>query len=276
MYKETIRIKGETQGKLDIIRTTNEIPNKQYLNDLYKINKKLNQAKIRPAFGARGEGVVLNNEMSVNTGELRNSVQHNKGPNVLGGVTRGIPESHATISTSSINQVRFIYQNSITKKRDISDASNDTVTSATYKSALLILNTGTPFNFGKLCKKLSKEFFENISSKKDFENVMFGMGLSYTEDVIDFLLKLASDIITSIRPGIQAHIGIFISTESILYKMLDHCLTNYESRSLKFLQNQSDVIKTAVKRHFLSFNPNNSGLQYSCATCSGYYTNYSG
>uniref|UniRef100_A0A1A9VP80 DUF4781 domain-containing protein n=1 Tax=Glossina austeni TaxID=7395 RepID=A0A1A9VP80_GLOAU len=45
LSKETTRIHGRTQGKIDIIRNINDIPDRQYLNDLFKINKQLNQNK---------------------------------------------------------------------------------------------------------------------------------------------------------------------------------------------------------------------------------------
>uniref|UniRef100_A0A1A9ZJM6 DUF4781 domain-containing protein n=1 Tax=Glossina pallidipes TaxID=7398 RepID=A0A1A9ZJM6_GLOPL len=101
LSKETTRIRGGTQGKIDIIRNINDIPDRQYLNDLFKINKQLNQNKVRPAFApnGQGQGVVLNNDVKVDTHVLRQSVQHQNGPNVLKSVIKPIPKTISTTAT---------------------------------------------------------------------------------------------------------------------------------------------------------------------------------
>ncbi|GAB0090155.1 uncharacterized protein DMENIID0001_048450 [Sergentomyia squamirostris] len=98
MSKETIRLKGESAGKSDIIRSMKTISEpKKYFRDLYKVNKQLNQAEVKPSFGRDGK-IVLNSAPSEATpSEIRSQLKAQP-PNQ---VFQDIPKYDPNIGESS-------------------------------------------------------------------------------------------------------------------------------------------------------------------------------
>uniref|UniRef100_A0A1A9ZJL1 DUF4781 domain-containing protein n=1 Tax=Glossina pallidipes TaxID=7398 RepID=A0A1A9ZJL1_GLOPL len=200
LSKETTRIHGGTQGKIDIIRNINDIPDRQYLNDLFKINKQLNQNKARPAFASKGQGIVLNNDVKVDTHVLRQSVQHQNGPNVLKSVTKPIPE---TISTTA--KVSFT-------------AHNPTL------NPIRNCNIFQLANGAKIClEEFGSQFRENIYDWKEWSKLTDFIASKFTENVIRFLMNLSKTYIERLPDCSEMSPQKYTSTESILFCILKYC-----------------------------------------------------
>lgn len=77
MSKETVRLKGGSAGRSDIIRSLKNIPDRpEYFRDIYKINKELNRNNIKISFGADGKA-VMNAAEPFKPAELRQQLKQN-------------------------------------------------------------------------------------------------------------------------------------------------------------------------------------------------------
>lgn len=278
MSKETVRIRGNTQGKMDIIRGINEIPDRQYLNDLFKINKQLNQRNVRPAFGESGKGVVLNNELPVDTGTLRQSVQHQQGPKILDQITRPIPSNHNsdTYTTQTPKAARLLYS---TGKVELNiDANQDIINDINGQSnnsimQLCNLSLILPSGLQIFLKDFGEQFLNNIADGYKFQDVFMTMAENFPEKTFNFLMKLAQDFIENFLEEIKQTIKIYIPTESVLYRILMIVLDKYKfNLDYNFLSQKGKEIIESLIKFYLTFNSNNERyLTKICPDCGGSY-----
>ncbi|KAL9873398.1 uncharacterized protein ACN2A1_014480 isoform 1-T2 [Glossina fuscipes fuscipes] len=222
LSKETTRIRPGSQGKIDIVRNINEIPDRQYLNDLYKINKQLNQNKVRPAYASKGQGIVLNNDVKVDTHVLRQSVQHQKGPNVLKSVTKPIPE---TISTTA--KVNFTAHNPTP------------IPNPFWNSHTILIANGA-----KIClEEFGSQFRENIYDCKEWNKLADFIASKFPEDVIRFLLNLSKTFIERLHKCRDMVFQKDTSTESILFRILKYCYGKLEEdQDFQYFRCRAEVI----------------------------------
>uniref|UniRef100_A0ABK9MKE9 DUF4781 domain-containing protein n=1 Tax=Glossina morsitans morsitans TaxID=37546 RepID=A0ABK9MKE9_GLOMM len=220
LSKETTRIHGGTQGKIDIIRNINDIPDRQYLNDLFKINKQLNENKVRPAFASKGQGIVLNNDVKVDTHVLRQSVQHQNGPNVLKSVIKPIPE---TISTTA--KVSFTAHN---------PTPNPIRNCDIFQLA----------NGAKIClEEFGSQFRENIYDWKEWSKLTDFIASKFPENIIRFLMNLSKTYIERLPDCREMSPQKYTSTESILFCILKYCYKKLgEDQDFHYFRSIPEVI----------------------------------
>ncbi|XP_069968343.1 uncharacterized protein pst isoform X1 [Bactrocera oleae] len=260
MSKETVRIKGAQQGKIDIIRGANDMPSKQYLNDLYKINKKLNEAKVRPAFGAGGEGVVLNNDVAVNTNDLRNNLQHNRGPNVLNTVNKPIPTAHAEVN--EVNNAKLLFSN-------VNNNSQSTQPSALEIGMSKIL---LPNNVLILLSKYGSRIYEIISNPGSFDDIITTMANHFSGETFDFLMKVAQEFVETKLERIRNTIQVFIPAENILYRIYLYVIDECKAQTFKYLYTIREQILSALSEYYYSLNPKSYLIPRECNICGGFYS----
>ncbi|XP_023298631.2 uncharacterized protein LOC111681138 [Lucilia cuprina] len=276
MSKETVRIRGNTQGKMDIIRGVNEIPDRQYLNDLFKINKQLNKKSIRPAFAESGKGVVLNNELPVETSVLRQSVQHQKGPNILEQVSQPIPSTHNsdTYTTQTPKMARLLYSTgNVEQNIDMNqDPLNPPKRSQNAIAILPNLAVGLPNGIVIMLELYGKMFLDNIADGYKFQDVILTMANHLQENVLRYLMELAKTFIENFLIEIERVLSLFIPTESVLYRILIHVTKNYSDLSYEYISKKGHEIIMSIKKFYLSLNPNNPhGLSKKCPVCQGMF-----
>ncbi|SPP76871.1 uncharacterized protein LOC117580214 [Drosophila guanche] len=265
--KETIRIRGNTQGKLDIIRGVNEVPSRQQFNDLYKINKQLNKEGVRAAFAPDGKGFVLNDQVATNTAELRASVQHNQGPDILGQVRQPIPATHeAAVNTRTIGGSRLLGPN---------PTALDGPEAANYSTGAYALQLSSVVVSGVVfvLEKYGKVLFEHIVNAESIENLITSMANNLEPEIFDFILNLTRTFMDTMLAELTSVLKFFIATESVLYHILKHILDNYRDGDYDEIVAHTVDILTAVSAYFMSLNPNSySELLTKCDVCGGYYS----
>ncbi|BFF97402.1 uncharacterized protein DMAD_05828 [Drosophila madeirensis] len=265
--KETIRIRGNTQGKLDIIRGVNEVPSGQQFNDLYKINKQLNKEGVRAAFAPDGKGFVLNDQVATNTAELRASVQHNQGPDILGQVRQPIPATHeAAVNTRTIGGSRLLGPN---------PTALDGPEPANYSTGAYALQLSSAVVGGVVfvLEKYGKVLFEHIVNAESIENLITSMAKNLEPEIFDFIMNLTRTFMDNMLDELTSVLKFFIATESVLYRILKHILDNYRDGDYDEIVAHTVEILTAVSAYFMSLNPNSySELLTKCHVCEGYYS----
>ncbi|KAH8378673.1 hypothetical protein KR009_000650, partial [Drosophila setifemur] len=268
--KETVRINGNTKGKLDIIRNVNEMPSRQQFNDLYKINKNLNQEGVRYSFASDGTGIVLNGEVQTTAAELRASVQHNQGTNVVGQVSQPIPASHAAsgrLQLDGLNQVSRL----IGPQPDLlarPEPKNYAIGVFALELSSVVVG-GVLFvmeNYGRI-------LFEHVTNAETFENLVTSMAENLEPEVFDFIMKLSSTFMDTMLDELTTVLKFFIATESVMYRILLQVLNNYRHQSYEFVAEHTLDILMAVKDYYMSLNPNSyPGVLEKCKVCVGYFS----
>ncbi|XP_017035114.1 uncharacterized protein pst [Drosophila kikkawai] len=268
--KETVRLRGNTRGKLDIIRNVNEVPSRQQFNDLYKINKNMNQEGVRYAFAPEGNGFVLNGEVQTSASDLRASVQHNQGPNILGQVSQPIPSSHAgsgNLQLDGLNQVsRLIGPLPTATPRP---------EPATYAVGVFVLELSSVMVGGVVfvLEKYGRIIFEHVVNAESFENLISSMADNLEPEVFDLIMKLTRTFMDTMLDELTTVLKFYISTESVLFRILDQVMRKFRHMTCKELEIRTGDIFMAVKRYFMSLNPNAYlGLLEKCKVCEGYFT----
>ncbi|XP_061389502.1 uncharacterized protein LOC133324675 [Musca vetustissima] len=273
MSKETMRIRGNTKGKIDIIRNINKIPDRQYLNDLFKVNKRLNEAKVRPAFGKSGKGVVLNNEMLVDTAVLRQNV------NILKQVSQPIPAGHldnnvATNRTTAATARLFL--NSVSGRNtalNLEDTLNDNGGSSRSTAEILaVLSVMLPNGDIIDLSRFGEKFLTKIVDGEQFQDVIETMASKLPEKVILFVLDLTQYFMENILDQIVYVLQFSISTESVLYRILKRILTRFQHFTYEQIFTKRKEILEYLKEYYWSLNSNNVGARTRCSKCNGWYT----
>ncbi|XP_062129833.1 uncharacterized protein LOC133841408 [Drosophila sulfurigaster albostrigata] len=278
VVKETIRTKGVSRANMDIIRNVNEMPSRQQFNDLYKINRDLNRNGIRPSFAANGQGVELNGQVVTNTAELRASVQHNIGPDILGRVTNPLPESfqgsavggnNAGLRGNNAGRV-FTGSAGMTESTAF-DAPENT---RNYADGVRILRLSSLVINGVAIalSQFGDDIFTRIINAESFENALLMLADNLSDNVMRFVLNLTETFMHIFWDELNDLLKFYISAESVLYRIGTHILDNYRYLTIDQLRLYTGEIIQAVNDYFTSLNPNNfPGLLTKCKVCNHFY-----
>ncbi|KAH8302224.1 hypothetical protein KR044_004186, partial [Drosophila immigrans] len=275
MFKETTRTKGVSRANMDIIRNVNEMPSRQQFNDLYKINKDLNKRGIRPSFADGGKGIELNGQVVTNTAELRASVQHNVGPDILGTVTNPIPESHqgsgASANRPNLQGRFFAGSAGITDPTTLD--TQDNTSNFAEGVRMLRLSSLVINNVVIGLSEFGDRLFTRIISAESFETALLSLADNLKPEVVDFVLHLTETFIDMFWDNLNCLLKYYISSESVLYRIGVQIMDNYRYSTLEELQIYTGNIITAVNEYFMSLNPNNfPGLLSECKVCKNFYS----
>lgn len=260
--------------KSDIIRNVNDIPSRQQFNDLYKINKDLNQRGVRPSFGRDGK-IVLNNQVATNTAELRASVQHNAGPDILGSVTNPIPESVSSAGVRGGAGRTFTVPMSLSSSSgvDAGVSSLETIDGAGNNWNALRLCTLVINGVGIALQNYGTNIFERIVDGDSFKDTLLSLADNLPEETMKFVLTMLELFMDCMWEELRTVLKFFISSESVLYRLGCTILDDYRYRTLDYIQEQVVEILQSVNDYFMSLNPNNfPDLLTRCKTCSGFFS----
>lgn len=277
MVKETTRVRGVRQANMDIIRNVNEMPSRQQFNDLYKINKNLNREGVRPMFAANGQGVALNDQLVINTAELRASVQHNVGPDILGQVTNPIPE---TLNAARGNKTAAggitgrVFTGSAAGQTEPTTLDTPESTSSWAEGVRALRLSSLIVNGVELVlSKYGAPLFERIINAESFENALLSLADNLKEDMMNYILNLTALFMSMFWKQLNTVLKFYISSESVLYRIGKHILDNYRHLTAEQIERYTERILNAVEDYFKSLNPNSfPDLLTVCKICNGYYS----
>ncbi|XP_034483888.1 uncharacterized protein LOC117789014 [Drosophila innubila] len=280
MVKETTRVKGVRQANMDIIRNVNEMPSRQAFNDLYKINKNLNKEGVRPMFASNGQGVTLNDQVIVNTAELRANVQHNVGPDILGQVKNPIPEAFNAPGNAArvknpvgggITGRLLTGSTGFTEKTtlDTPELTNNYAEGVRALSLSTLVINGV----GLALSKYGESLFERIINAESFETVLLSLADNLKEDMMNYILNLTNLFMAMFWEQLNTVLKMYIASESVLYRIGIHILDNYRGLTAEQIEKYTQNILNAVEDYFMSLNPNIfPDLLTVCKICNGYYS----
>uniref|UniRef100_A0A1A9ZJL0 DUF4781 domain-containing protein n=1 Tax=Glossina pallidipes TaxID=7398 RepID=A0A1A9ZJL0_GLOPL len=214
--KETARIRGDTQGKIDIIRHINDIPERQFLNNLFKIDKQLNQNKtVAPKVKK-----VLQNNVTVDASAQRRNISDQNGPNVSTSVIKPKPKAVSTTTNT----------NTTTSYEPIPVLNHN---------VFLLLANGSKIHI----KGFGHQFCKNIYNWEEWSKLTEFIASKFPEDIMRFLMNLSKTFIERLHECRDMVFQKDISTESILFRIVKYCYSKLgEDRNFHYLVSISDEI----------------------------------
>ncbi|XP_055911333.1 uncharacterized protein LOC129945548 isoform X2 [Eupeodes corollae] len=242
LFKETIRTQGASKGKMDIIRLINEVPDRQYLNDINKINKDLNRNKIRVSAGQNGH-IALNDEVQVQSGDLRSSVQHGVGENILGKVSQPIPDSHQTIPNQET--LNILTQN------------------AFYE------NTNTIINYCKTAFQIASPLILNSETLQDcVKNIIEKVG----EKIAIFIIEKSNEFIVKYGRTIENFLKTKLHLEDVVWHLYKKCEQSFRTFTIETIQTNIQLIFEQLIAFYEEMsNESSTSQKIKCKICKGFY-----
>lgn len=122
-------------------------------------------------------------------------------------------------------------------------------------------------------KDYGEAIVKNVANGESFENILRVMGETVAPNVFDFIMKLTKTFLDEIHDELTELLKFFISTESVIYRMMKAVLIDYRDKTFQFIEAHASQILQTVQRQFLSLNPSdNNNPRKKCKDCEGYYT----
>ncbi|XP_017871909.1 PREDICTED: uncharacterized protein LOC108619691 [Drosophila arizonae] len=128
-------------------------------------------------------------------------------------------------------------------------------------------------NIDQLASQLGVKFVQQIGNLASFNDVLDGLLRYYSNQAAQLLMQLTRNFIEQQADSIDRNLNTFVSTELVLYRILNHCVQNYESCAVDFLERRRFEIIDVISKYFQSLlpQPEHNSRRRKCATCHGVY-----
>ncbi|XP_052845412.1 uncharacterized protein LOC128258066 [Drosophila gunungcola] len=115
--------------------------------------------------------------------------------------------------------------------------------------------------------------FEHVVNAESFANHITKMAANLEPDVFDFIMNLTRTFMDTMLDELTSVLKFFIPTESVLSSILLQVWKNYRHLPCKLVEEHTGAILAAVRRYFLSLNPNSyTDVIQKCPTCVGTFS----
>ncbi|EDV43380.1 uncharacterized protein Dana_GF18460 [Drosophila ananassae] len=127
----------------------------------------------------------------------------------------------------------------------------------------------TSFNL----KDYGEAILKNVVNAESFENIVRVVAESVVPNVFNLIMNMTETFLNLMLKELTELLKFFISTESVLFRMMETVLNDYREKSYQFIEAHTLPIMEKIKRQFLSLNPSNYIIpRKKCEVCDGYYT----
>lgn len=127
----------------------------------------------------------------------------------------------------------------------------------------------------ELANQFGLKFVQQIGNLASFMDVLDGMTRYFNEQAVQLLMHLTRKFVEQNVDSIDRTLNTFVSTELVLYRMLMHCVNNYENCAIEFLEKQRQDILDVISNYFESLQPapinGKSSRKLKCNLCEGVY-----
>ncbi|EDV92036.1 uncharacterized protein LOC6565663 [Drosophila grimshawi] len=134
---------------------------------------------------------------------------------------------------------------------------------------------GLSLDLPALASQLGCKFVGQIGSLTSFMDVLDGMSRYFSEQAMQLLLQLTRTFVEQSVDGIDRTLNTFVSTELVLYRMLMHCINNYENCAVDFLEQHRHDILAVIGKYFKSLQPQpepeQKCIRRKCPACHGVF-----
>ncbi|KAH8395613.1 hypothetical protein KR222_003304, partial [Zaprionus bogoriensis] len=127
----------------------------------------------------------------------------------------------------------------------------------------------------QLATQFGCKFVQHISNFGNFVDVVDGMSRYYSEKTMQLIMETTRKFVEQRVDFIDRSLNTFVSTELVLYRILMHCVNNYQNCADDMLEGCRQQIFDVLSKYFESLQPRPTGgadcQKRKCATCQGTY-----
>ncbi|EDV39581.2 uncharacterized protein Dana_GF10100 [Drosophila ananassae] len=128
-------------------------------------------------------------------------------------------------------------------------------------------------NLDTLAQKFGEKFVQHIGNGASFADVLEAMARYFTDRAVQLLMGITRNFMEQNIDSIDRNLNTFVSTETVLYRILMHCVTTFDNFAEDFLHSRQEDILKMVTKYFKSLEPINESncRKYKCSVCKGEY-----
>ncbi|XP_030385937.1 uncharacterized protein LOC115632825 [Scaptodrosophila lebanonensis] len=128
-------------------------------------------------------------------------------------------------------------------------------------------------NLEAMASQFGCKFVQHIGNIGNFSDVLNALANYFSESATQFLIQMTRVFIEQKVDNIESSLHTFVSTETVLYRILMHCVTTYDDFTREFLEQRRQEIMGVTLSYFQSLQAVNteSCKKHKCPTCKGVF-----
>lgn len=128
-------------------------------------------------------------------------------------------------------------------------------------------------NLELLRKRFGPKFVQHISNESSLMDLIDALAKYFSEQAMMLLMQLTRDLLDQNVDNIECTLNTFLSTETVLYRVMMECVQNYKELTAEYLEQRIEEIKALVSNYFQSLEPvsRKASTRNKCADCHGFY-----
>lgn len=140
---------------------------------------------------------------------------------------------------------------------------------------LINLNTAGQLglNLELLAERFGLKFVQHISNAGSLMDLIDALTKYFTEQAMLLLMQLTRRFLEQNVDSIECALNTFLSTETVLYRLMMECVRNYKDLTAEYLEQRREEILEIVSNYFKSLEPvsKETCTRNKCTDCHGFY-----
>ncbi|XP_017028517.1 uncharacterized protein [Drosophila kikkawai] len=138
---------------------------------------------------------------------------------------------------------------------------------------IISLGSGGQLDLEALAQHFGRKFVQHIGNVSNLTDVLEALARYFSDKAVQLLMEMTRTFLENNVDSIDRTMNTFISTETVLFRILMHSVTTFDSFSEDFLQSRRQEILSMVSKYFRSLESvnNENCRKYKCAVCKGAY-----
>ncbi|XP_017058940.1 uncharacterized protein LOC108099823 [Drosophila ficusphila] len=128
-------------------------------------------------------------------------------------------------------------------------------------------------NLEMLAQQFGGKFVQHIGNVSSFADVVEAMARYFSDQAVQLLMQMTRTFVEQNVDSIDRSLNTFVSTETVLFRMLMHCVNTFDNFGEDFLLSRREDILSVVSKYFRSLEPisEDNCRKYKCSVCKGAY-----
>ncbi|KAH8286233.1 hypothetical protein KR054_005059 [Drosophila jambulina] len=138
---------------------------------------------------------------------------------------------------------------------------------------IISLGSGGQLDLEALAQHFGRKFVQHIGNVSSLTDVLEAMARYFSDKAVQLLMQMTRTFLENNVDSIDRTLNTFISTETVLYRILMHSVNKFDNFAEDFLHSRREEILSMVSKYFKSLESINTEncRKYKCAVCKGAY-----
>lgn len=137
---------------------------------------------------------------------------------------------------------------------------------------IVSLGNGGQLDLEALAQLFGRKFVQHIGNAASLRDVLEAMARYFSDNAVQLMMQMTRTFLENNIDSIDRTLNTFISTETVLYRILMHCVNTFDNFGEDFLNSRREEILMMVSKYFRSLESVNENCRkHKCAVCKGNY-----